>query len=80
MFQHMFLIIPCTAPAMLLNERLLVASRNSIAPSLHPTTLPFLDKEGYIKILLFGSKDLSSEENILLFRATQNFILNSDKT
>ena len=61
-------------------ERLLVASRNSIAPSLHPTTLPFLDKEGYIKILLFGSKDLSSEENILLFRATQNFILNSDKT
>ena len=26
--------------------------------------LPFLNKGAYIKILLFGSKDLSSEENI----------------
>ena len=42
-------------------------------------TLPILDKDAYIKILLFGSNDLSSEENILLFRATQNFILNSDR-
>ena len=60
-------------------ERLLVAIINIIAPTLHPATLPILDKDAYIKILLFGSKDLSSEENILLFRATQNFILNSDR-
>ena len=56
-------------------ERLLVAIRNVIAPTLHPATLPILDKAAYIKILLFGSKDLSLEENILLFRATQNIIL-----
>ena len=61
-------------------ERLLVAIRNIIAPTLHPATLPILDKDAYIKILLFGSKDLSSEEIILLFRATQNFILNSDRS
>ena len=60
-------------------ERLLVAIRNIIAPTLHPATLPILDKDAYIEILLFESKDLSSEENILLFRATQNFILNSDR-
>ena len=60
-------------------ERLLVAIRNIIAPTLHPATSPTLDKDAYIKILLFGSKDLSSEENILLFRATQNFISNSDR-
>ena len=41
------------------------------------STLPTLDKDAYNKI--FGSKDLSSEENILLFRTTQNFILNSDR-
>ena len=46
-------------------ERLLAAIRNIIAPTLHPATLPILDKDAYIKILLFGSKDLSSEENIL---------------
>ena len=40
--------------------------RNIIAPTLHPATLPILDKYAYIKSLLFGSKDLSSEENILL--------------
>ena len=60
-------------------ERLLVAIRNIIAPTLHLATLPILDKDAYIKILLYGSKDLSSEENILLFRATHNFILNSDR-
>ena len=58
-------------------ERLLVAIRNIIAPTLHPATLPILDKDAYIKILLFGSKDLSSEENILVFRAKKHFILNS---
>ena len=57
-------------------ERLLVAIRNIIAPTLHPATLPILDKNAYNKILLFGSKDSSSEENIHLFRASQNFILN----
>ena len=57
--------------------RLLVAIGNIIAPTLHPATLPPLDKDAYIKISLYGSKDLSSEENILLFRATQTFILNS---
>ena len=60
-------------------ERLLVAIRNIIAPTLHPATLPISAKDAYIKILLIGSKDLSSEENILLFRATQNVILNSDR-
>ena len=60
-------------------ERLLVAIRNFIAPTLHPATLPILDRDAYIKILIFGSKDLSSGENILLFRATQNFILNFDR-
>ena len=60
-------------------ERLLVAIRNIIAPTLHPATLPTLDRDAYITILLFGSKDLPSEENILLFRATHNFILNSDR-
>ena len=60
-------------------ERLLVAIRNIITPTLHPVTLPFLDKEAFIKVLLFGSKHLSSEKNILLFRATQNFLLNSDR-
>ena len=44
--------------------------RNSIAPTLHPATLAFLDKEAYIKNVLFGSKNLSSEENILIFKAT----------
>ena len=63
----------------MLDIRLLVAIRNIIAPTLHPATLSILDKDAYIKMLLFGSKDLSSEENILLFRATQNFILNSDR-
>ena len=57
----------------------LVAIRNIIVPTLHPSTLPTLDKDAYIKILLFGFKDLSWEESILLFRATQNFILNSDR-
>ena len=60
-------------------ERLLVAIRNIIAPTQHPARLPTLDKDAYINILFFGSKDLSSEENILLFRATQNFILSSDR-
>ena len=73
---HYFLDCPLYAAQ---RERLLVAIRNIIAPTLHPATLPILDKDAYIKILLFGSKDLSSEENILLFRATQNFILNSDR-
>ena len=38
-------------------ERLLVAIRNIIASTLHPATLSILDKDAYIKILLFGSKD-----------------------
>ena len=59
-------------------ERLLVANRNIIAPTLHPATLPLLEKEAYVKILLFGYKDISSEENILLFRATQIYIFNSN--
>ena len=73
---HYFLDCPLYAAQ---RERLLVDIRNIISPTLHPATLPILDKDAYIKILLFGSKDLSSEENILLFRATQNFILNSDR-
>ena len=75
-FSHYLLDCPLYAAQ---REKLLVANRNIIAPTLHAATLPALDKDAYIKILLFESKDLSSEENILLFRATQNFILNSDR-
>ena len=56
----------------MINQICNIAIRNIIAPTLHPATLPILDKDAYIKILLFESKDLSSEENILIFRATQN--------
>ena len=41
--------------------------------------LLYIRLHAYIKILLFGSRYLSSEDNILFFRATQNFILNSDR-
>ena len=73
---HYLLVCPLYAAQ---RERLLVAIRNIFAPTLHPATLPILDKDAYSKIVLFVSKDLASEENILLFRATQNFILNSDR-
>ena len=55
--------------------------KNIIASTLgiQSATLPFLDKDAYIKILLFGSKNMSSEENSLLFRAAQNYILNSNR-
>ena len=48
-----------------------------LVPTLHVSSLPFLEEDAYIKNVLLGSKDISpEEENILLFRATQNYILN----
>ena len=55
---HLFPFVSVDSPRCSTSETM-AAIRNIIASTLHPFTLTFLDKETYIKILHFGSKDVS---------------------
>lgn len=59
--------------------RLLVAVTNIIAPSVHYTMLPLIEKNAFVNMLLQGSSDASYDENCQIFKMVQNYILASER-
>ena len=58
---------------------LLVAIRDIIAPNLHWTVLPTIDKDRFMHIVLNGSNDLEDEDNVNLFKYVQCFIMSTGR-
>ena len=60
-------------------QQLLQHIRDVIAPGCSQFLLPQIDENAYVKILLFGSSDLSPEDNNLVFRTVHNFISDTSR-
>ena len=70
--KHFLLFCPKYAQE---RQKLLLSIVPLLAPGVHSSLIIHLASDRLAHILLFGSKDISDENNVLIFKAVQDFIL-----
>ena len=60
-------------------NKLLKTIRDIIAPGVHHSILPHIDPILFVSIVLKGCNDVKADENVNIFKAFQNFIIESGR-